>query len=81
MREAAGYFANVVSKAVVAASVFPTLADAVARGPEDRDESIVEVDGITELASQLVQADLGDIGPDAEDVRHVGDLDRHSYTM
>ena len=45
----------------------------------------VETFGTSQYSSEqlveLIEAHFGDVRPDAEDVGHVRDLNRHSYTM
>ena len=67
-------------KACVSAPVFAPLGDAMLGGAEDGDETVFQLDRGTELLAHLIQPNLGHVGPDAQDVGYVGDVDGHSNT-
>jgi hypothetical protein len=65
----------------ISASIFAPFRDAIVGRAEDGDEAVLQLDRIAELLSHFIQPNLGYVGPDAQDVGHVRDLQTHSNTM
>jgi hypothetical protein len=80
VRETLGDLPNVFPEPRVSASVLSTFGDAMASGAENGDEAVFQLDRGAELLAHLVQANLGNVGPNAQNIGNVGDVERHSNT-
>ncbi len=80
MGETLGDLAHMLPKAGVSAAVLTAFGNPVMRRAKDRNEAVVQLDRRAELSADLVQPNLGHVGPDAQDVGHIGDTNRHSNT-
>ena len=54
--------------------------DSMMRRSKDRNEAVLELDRLAEFFANLVQADLGPVGPDTQHVGDIGDVHGHSNT-
>ena len=54
--------------------------DSMMRRSKNRNEAVLELDRLAEFFANLVQADLGPVGPDTQHVGDIGDVHGHSNT-
>ena len=66
---------NVPAKTGISAPVFPPFPYPVFSATEYSNKAIVDIDLVTDLAFQFINAYLGNICPDAEDIGEIGDID------
>src|SRR5580704_8373441 len=75
MRKLAGGLAQMCIEAGIAAFVFPRRVDLGGGVAEHRAEAVLDAHSVAEFFFDGVDAHLRDVGPDAEDVRKILDLD------
>ena len=71
------HLVEVAVEALETAPILPVLLDLAPRVREDRTETRLDLDSVTEVLDELIEAPLGDVGPNAQDVRIVGNANRH----
>jgi hypothetical protein len=75
MRKLAGGLAQMCIEAGIAAFVLPCRVDLGGGVAEHRAEAVLDAHSVAEFFFDGVDAHLRDVGPDAEDVRKILDLD------